>query len=104
MEYDLSHCQLGKYLVTRWGLPEAFKAVTEFHHCPERSKSFRTEVMLIYLVDVLSYSREHPEPVNEGATLSRCRGLYIPEEEWREYQRSVERIWSEVDELWKLLG
>ena len=30
--------------------------------------------------------------------------LYISEDEWEEYQESVERIWPEVDQLWNLLG
>ncbi len=104
VQYGLSHTQLSKYLATRWVFPEAIKAVIEFHHCPERSRSFKTEVMLIYLVDVLSYSRERPELVNEDITLSHCRRLYISEEEWQEYQQSVERIWPEVDQLWELIG
>jgi len=104
MRYGLSHTRLSKYLVTRWAFPEPFKAVIEFHHCPERSKSFKTQVMLINLVDALSYSRERPEAVNEEMTLSYCRGLYISAEEWQEYKESVERIWPEADHLWELLN
>ena len=58
----------------------------------------------MHLVNVLSHSREYPELVNEESTLSHCRDLYISEEEWEEYQESVERIWPEVDQLWNLLG
>jgi len=59
---------------------------------------------LIHLVNVLSHAREYPELVNEESTLSQCRELYICEEEWEEYQVSVEKIWPEVDQLWNLLG
>jgi HD-like signal output (HDOD) protein len=103
MQYGLVHTQLGKYLASRWGLPESFKAVVEFHHCPEMSKSFKTEVRLIHLVNVLSHSREHPELVNEELTLSHCRDLYISEDEWQEIQEGVQGIWPEVDQLWNLL-
>jgi hypothetical protein len=58
----------------------------------------------MHLVNVLSHLREYPELVNEESTLSQCRELYICEEEWEEYQESVERIWPEVDQLWNLLG
>ncbi len=104
MQHGLFHTQLGKYLVSRWTFPEVFKAVVEFHHCPERSTSFKTEVGLIYLANVLSHSREYPELVNEELTLSQCRELYIPEEEWQGFQEGIEQIWSEVDQLWNLLG
>ena len=73
MQYGLEHSQLGKYLASRWALPEEFKAVIEFHHSPERSKLFKTEVRLMHLVNVLSHSREYPELVNEESTLSQCR-------------------------------
>ncbi len=104
MQYGLPHTQLGKYLVARWAFPEAFKAVIEFHHCPQRSESFKTEVMFIHLVDALCNSREHPELVSDEMTLSLCRQLLIPEQEWLEYQQNMEKIWSEVDQLWNLLG
>lgn len=104
MQYGLEHNKLGKYLACRWALPDEFKAVIEFHHAPERSTSFKTEVSLIHLVNVLGHSREYPELVNEKTTLSQCRDLYISEEEWQEYQDSVEKIWPEVDQLWNLLG
>lgn len=104
MQYGLSHSHLGKCLVTRWALPDVFKAVVEFHHCPERSRSFKREVMLLHLVDVLSHSREHPELVDEELTLFCCRGLYISEQEWLEYQENAENVWTEVDQLWELLG
>lgn len=101
--YGLEHSQLGKYLATRWALPEEFEAVIEFHHCPEKSRSFRTEVKLMYLVNVLSHAREFPELLDEEITLTQCRDLYISEEEWTGYQEDLERIWPEVNQLWDLL-
>jgi HD-like signal output (HDOD) protein len=103
-QYGLDHSRLGKYLASRWALPEEFKAVIEFHHCPERSRYFKTEVKLMHLVNVLSHSREYPELAGEESTLIQCRDLYISEDEWQEYQESVEKIWPEVDQLWNLLG
>lgn len=103
-QYGLVHSELGKCLASRWALPEVFRAVIEFHHFPDKSSSFKTEVRLMHLVDVLSHSREYPGLVNEESTLSQCRELYISEEEWEEYQESLESIWPEVDQLWDLLG
>ena len=103
-QYGLDHSRLGKYLATRWAFPEEFVAVIEFHHSPERSKFFKTEVRLMHLVNVLSHLREYPELVNEESTLCQCRDLYISDEEWEEYQESVEKIWPEVEQLWNLLG
>ena len=102
-QYGLAHTQLGKYLALRWAFPESFKAVIEFHHCPEMSKSFKTEVRLMHLVNVLSHSHGYPELVNDEFTLSHCRELYICEDEWQEIQESVQNIWPEVDQLWNLL-
>ncbi len=104
MQYGLGHCELGKYLASRWALPEVFKSVIEFHHFPDRANSFRTEVRLMHLVNVLSHSREYPDLLNEESTLSQCRELYISEEEWEEYQESMEMIWPEVNQFWNLLG
>ena len=103
-QYGLEHTRLGKYIAARWAFPQEFEAVIEFHHSPEKSRCFKTEVRLMHLVNVLSHLREYPELVNEESTLSNCRDLYISEEEWEEYQEIVERIWPEVDQLWNLLG
>ncbi len=104
VQYGLQHSQLGKYLACRWALPEEFKAVIEFHHCPENAGSFKTEVKLIHLVNILSHSREYPELAEEEKTLSQCRDLYISEDEWEQYREKVEAMWPEVDQLWSLLG
>lgn len=104
MQLGLTHTQLGKYLASRWVFPDLFRAVIEFHHSPDNSKSFKTEVRLIYLANVLSNSNEYPELLTDEATLSYCRDLYISEEEWQEYQDSLALIRPEVDQLWNLLG
>jgi HD-like signal output (HDOD) protein len=101
--YGLSHAEIGRYLAVKCAFPEIFKAVAAFHHFPEKSDSFQTEVTLICLVDVLAHSRENPEAVNEEITLSRCRRLCISEDEWSGYQQSLEQIWREADLLWGLL-
>jgi HD-like signal output (HDOD) protein len=103
-QYGLEHNQIGKYLASRWALPEVFQTVMEFHHYPERSKTFTTEVRFIHLVNVLSHMREYPELVGEESTLAICRDLYISEDEWQEYQERVEIIRPEIDLLWNLLG
>jgi putative nucleotidyltransferase with HDIG domain len=100
----VTHTQLGKYLASRWAFPDAFKSVIEFHHFPEKSKSFKAEVKLIHLANVLCNSREYPELLSDEATLSCCRDLYISEDEWQEYQDGLSRVWTEVDQLWNLLG
>ncbi len=104
MQLGLTHTQLGRYLASRWVFPDLFRAVIEFHHSPGNSKSFKTEVRLIYLANVLSNSSEYPELLTDEATLSYCRDLYISEEEWQEYQDSLAFIRPEVNQLWNLLG
>ena len=103
MKYGLLHTQLGKYLASRWAFPGAFKAVIEFHHSPDMARSFKKEVSLMHLVNVLSHSREHPELVNGRVALCQRRELYISEDEWHDYQEGVELIWPEIDQLWNLL-
>ncbi len=103
MQVGLSHTEIGKCLASRWALPESMQAVIEFHHCPDRSETFKTEVKLIYLADVLSNSRHYPLLLTDEATLSCCRELYISEDEWEDYQNGLDNIWSEVDQLWDLL-
>jgi HD-like signal output (HDOD) protein len=103
VQYGLLHTQLGKYLASRWAFPEVLKAAIEFHHFPGKCKSFRTEVRLIYLANVLSHAREFPELAHDEVTTCHCRELFIGEDEWQEYQEKVELIWYEVDELWNLL-
>ncbi|MDR3569195.1 MAG: HDOD domain-containing protein [Syntrophobacteraceae bacterium] len=101
--YGMSHTQIAFYLGAQRALPECFQAVAAFHHIPEKSSSFKTEVTLISLVDVLAHAREHPEAMNEELTLSRCKRLNICEDEWSGYQQRLDRIWFEADHLWRML-
>jgi HD-like signal output (HDOD) protein len=104
MQYGLDHSRLGKYLACRWALPVEFETVIEFHHSPEKSEAFRTEVRLMHLVDILAHSHTYPELLDEESTLAQCRELYISEDEWKEHQESAARILPEVDQLWTILG
>jgi len=104
MQTGLSHTEIGKYLAARWALPEVFQNVIEFHHSPDKCKSFQVETKLIYLANILANSREFPELLNDEATLAYCRDLYISEEEWEEYQDGLKLIWPEVEQLWNLLS
>ncbi|MCE5333706.1 MAG: HDOD domain-containing protein [Desulfobacteraceae bacterium] len=104
LQFGLTHTHIGKYLASRWGFPELFQAVIEFHHTPDMCSSYKTEVRLIHLANILSNSRTYPELLTDKATLSYCRDLYISEEEWQEHQDSLGHIWPEVDQLWTLLG
>ncbi|MGC8491478.1 MAG: HDOD domain-containing protein [Syntrophobacteraceae bacterium] len=103
VRYGLSHAEMGWYLASQRGLPETFKAVAAFHHAPEKSVAYQAEATLICLVDTLAQSREHPEAFDAKLTRSRCGRLFISEEEWGGYHQSMERIWSEADQMWKLL-
>ena len=104
MRYGLDHGKLGRYVASRWALPEQLTVVMEFHHAPERNAVFGAEVGMMHLIDVLSQSREYPELVGEEATLLHCRKLCISGQEWEEYQEVTEGIWPEVEQLWNLLG
>lgn len=101
--YGLDHGKLGSYLACRWALPEELRAVMEFHHAPPRDTSFSTEVSMVYLINVLSHSREYPELLVEKSTLWQCRKLFISNEEWGRYQEVSEGIRPEVEQLWNSL-
>ncbi|NLJ29546.1 MAG: HDOD domain-containing protein [Deltaproteobacteria bacterium] len=101
--YEVTHTVVGRWLAVKWGLPEVFQRVLEFHHAPEGAPSYKSEVKMIYLADVLSNSREYPEFLNDDVTLSYCSDLCVTEEEWEEYREELDAIWSEVDQIWNLL-
>lgn len=103
-QYGLSHAQVGKWIAIRWKLPEIFQRVMEYHHAPEKSPSFEPEVKMIALANILANSSEFPEYMDDPFTLSYCGDMFISEEEWEEYQQRLDEIWSEVDQLWSLLG
>ncbi len=103
MELGFVHTEIGKYLASRWAFPDSFQAVIEFHHSPQRCDSFRSEVRLIYLADVIANSPYYPEFLTDEATLKYCRDLYISEDEWQEYCNRFALIVPEVDQLWNLM-
>jgi HD-like signal output (HDOD) protein len=104
VRYGLDHGKLGGYLARKWALPEEYRAVMEFHHAPRSSVSFKPEVGLVYLANVLSHSLQYPELANAESTLLQCRNLCISENEWNEYLERAEEIRPEVERLWNLLG
>lgn len=74
-----------------------------FHHQPEKSPSFKKEVELIALGNVLANSMQFPEHVDDDFTLMYCNDLFISQEEWEEYQERVKELWPDVDQFWSLL-
>ncbi|NTV41991.1 MAG: HDOD domain-containing protein [Syntrophobacteraceae bacterium] len=103
-EYGLSHSMIGKWVAVKWSLPEVFQRVIEYHHQPGWTPSFRSEVKLIYLANVLAISRDLPELLSDQQTLQFCSDLFITEDEWNFYQARVDFIWPEVDQFWNLLS
>jgi HD-like signal output (HDOD) protein len=98
-----THMLIGKWLAVKWGFPEVFQHVIEFHHIPAKSPHFNPEVRMICLADILANSREFPGPVDDETTRSHCRALYVTEEEWKEYQAGLEEVWDQVDGMYDLL-
>jgi HD-like signal output (HDOD) protein len=101
--YGLGHGLVGRWLAVKWGLPEVFVRVLEFHHEPEAAPSFKAEVKMIHLANVLSDSREGPEMLKDAPTLEYCHDLCVSEEEWEEYEEQLPLIRAEVDQLWDLM-
>jgi HD-like signal output (HDOD) protein len=103
LQYGLTHTAVGKWLATRWNLPEPFQMVMEFHHVPEKSPAYKAEVKLVALANALVNSVENPELL-EDEMISACRNdLFIRENEWEECLKRLQEIFSEVDLMWTLL-
>lgn len=102
-EYGIGHNMIGKWIAVKWNLPEVFQRVMEYHHHPDRSPSYRSEVKIIHLANALVLSREHPALLTDMETQNCCRDLFITEEEWGSYQVCMDAIWPEVDQFWNLL-
>jgi len=102
-EYGLTHARVGKWLAIKWALPEMFTRVMEFHHTPGDSPSFKSEVKIITLADMLANSREHLGYLTSSQAISYCKDLFITEDEWDDYQGRLGNIWPKVDELWGFL-
>jgi HD-like signal output (HDOD) protein len=103
LQYGLTHTVVGKWLATRWNLPEVFQMVMEFHHFPEKSPAFKAEVKLVALANILVNSRENPELLDDEITSVYRKDLFIPETEWEACRKRLPDIWAEVDQLWTLL-
>jgi HD-like signal output (HDOD) protein len=99
----VTHTRIGKWVAIKWSFPEVFQKVIEFHHNPENSPSFKPEVTMISLADLLVNSKEHPDlPIDEAALTYR-RELCITDEEWKDCWKRSHEIWLEVDQFWDLL-
>jgi HD-like signal output (HDOD) protein len=103
LQYGLTHTVVGKWLATRWNLPEVFQMVMEFHHFPEKSPAFKAEVKLVALANILVNSREYPDLLDDEITSAHRMDLFIPETEWEVCRQRLQEIWAEVDQLWTLL-
>lgn len=101
--YGLGHGLVGRWVALKWGLPQVFVRVLEFHHEPEAAPSFKAEVKMIHLANLLSDAGDGPEMLNDTFTLACCNDLCISEEEWEEYEEQVPLIRAEVDQLWDLM-
>jgi HD-like signal output (HDOD) protein len=103
LQYGLTHTVVGKWLATRWNLPEVFQMVMEFHHFPEKSPAFKAEVKLVALANILVNSRETPHLLDDEMTSLYRKDLFIPETEWEACRVRLQDTWAEVDQLWTLL-
>lgn len=101
--YGLGHGQVGRWVAVKWGLPQVFVRVLEFHHEPEAAPSFKAEVKMIHLANVLSDAGDGPEMLNDVLTVEYCRDLCVSEEEWEDYEEQLPLIQAEVDQLWELM-
>ncbi|MHC1730042.1 MAG: HDOD domain-containing protein [Syntrophobacteraceae bacterium] len=101
--FGLSHTLIGKWISMRWAFPLPLQAVIEFHHEPECSPSFKPEIHLVALANILANSEDYPEYLDDDCTRIYCNELYISVEEWNGYRRCLGKIRAEVDQFWNLL-
>jgi len=99
----LTHTEIGRWMCIKWGLPESFARVTEFHHQPLRSPSHKSEVILVFLANVLANARLFPEYVNDPFTLSCTQKLCLTEEGWEHCIKQSSMVWPQVDAFWAML-
>ncbi len=48
-----SHCEIGKFLVEKWNLPESLSEAVRFHHDPNQETIFRELTSVVHLADYL---------------------------------------------------
>ena len=53
-ELGFDHAQLGAALLRKWGLPEVYLEVVEFHHNPSQALLFPVEVAHCHLADIIA--------------------------------------------------
>ncbi len=49
----LTHCDSGKYLAKKWKFSDALSNVVEFHHFPEKTKTNKEVVCIVFIADLL---------------------------------------------------
>lgn len=103
-EYGLTHTQIGKWVATRWKLPEIYRIVMTFHHDPWDSPLFQSPVKVIFLADAIARSRREPELLDAETTRLLCNELLISEEEWRRRIDSAGPVFEEAGRLWECLA
>lgn len=102
--HGISHGRVGRWVGLKWGFPEIYLEVMEFHHAPEKSSLHKPAVTLIFLANALANSRWSPQLLEEEEIISHCGDLFISHEEWMEYGEQMARVWREVDVLWSTLN
>jgi putative nucleotidyltransferase with HDIG domain len=102
-EYGFTHREIGRWMCFKWALPEIYARVTEYHHQPDRSPSYGSEVKLVFLADVLANSGQFPEYVNDEFTLSCTRQLLLTEDDWEHCIERSSAVWPQVDAFWAVL-
>jgi putative nucleotidyltransferase with HDIG domain len=100
---SLTHMEIGRWMCIKWRLPECFARVTEFHHQPLRSPSHKSEVILVFLANVLANVRLFPEYVNDPFTLLCTQKLCLTEEGWEHCIKQSNMVWPQVDAFWAML-
>ncbi len=49
----VSHCEIGRFLVERWNLPESLAEAVRFHHDPNQETIFRELTSVVHLADYM---------------------------------------------------
>ncbi len=102
-QFNLVHTTIGSMISKRWAMPELVRNAMEFHHEPQKSPSFRPEVELVALANILANSGQFPGYLDDGFTRMYRNALCISDEEWEHYQNRLTEILSETDQFWHLL-
>jgi len=72
---------IGKMGRRKMVLPEGISKSIEYHHQPGWTPSFRSEVKLIYLANVLAISRDLPELLSDRIHFIFCSDHFLTEDE-----------------------